>query len=246
MRNLALIALISCVSFAPRISAGESWQTSGGLYLWGAGIKGDVAVLPRESPAEVDASFSDIIEVLQFTLLGSLEFRRNEWAVTTEFFYFNLALDDIETPGPNFDDADIDIKYGSVGLAISRRFMLGDTSVDPLIGYRHWGVSNELDLSAGTMPARSADGSENWNDLVLGLRLRTPVSRRWHLSGYFSSAVAGDSDSMFDFYAGANYKLDESQEIIIGYRHHVVDFEKGNFLLDVALSGPLIGINFGF
>ena len=53
----------------------EDWQVSVTPYLWGVSLKGDVTV--KGKTAEVDLSFSDILEDLDMALLFEAEARKN-------------------------------------------------------------------------------------------------------------------------------------------------------------------------
>jgi hypothetical protein len=43
-----------------------------------------------------------------------------------------------------------------------------------------------------------------------------------------------------------NYDVNETLLVTLGYRHMSVDFEDGDFVYDVEISGPIIGAVFRF
>jgi len=57
-------------------------------------------------------------------------------------------------------------------------------------------------------------------------------------------AMAGDSDSFWDVYIGAGYDYSDSMSFSVGYRHQEVDYENDDFLYDVEMSGPTVGLNY--
>ena len=58
--------------------------------------------------------------------------------------------------------------------------------------------------------------------------------------------MAGDSDSAWDVMASVGYEIKDDFSLTVGYRHQEVDYREGDFLFDVELSGPIIGLVFGF
>ncbi len=58
-----LLTAILCIATSPA-QADENWQFQIAPYVWAAGMEGDVATLPGVPAASVDASFTDILEIL--------------------------------------------------------------------------------------------------------------------------------------------------------------------------------------
>ena len=145
------------------------WAFTVTPYFWLAGLEGDVGVggLP---PAEVDASFSDIIENTDIAVMLGAEARRDRWGLTLDLVYLGLAQD-AETPGPLFDDATIDVNTMFTTIGGAYRFIETTTvGLDALAGARLWYVDAELDLDTGLLPGRSNQDNEYWVDPVVGLR----------------------------------------------------------------------------
>ncbi len=243
MKRFSLTVLMLLVAVTCRVGAEDEWRTTAAAYLWSAGIDGETAVI-RDEPLDIDASATDIFEKLQFTLMGFIGFHNDDWLIFGEVFYWDLKVEDIDTPEDVYGDAEVDIRFGNLSLGASRRLRFEDFEIDPYISLRYWRLSVDLDLDAGTMPARGADDEKNWNDLSLGLRMQKPLSDRWFVSGWVSTNIEGDSDDFIDFFAGMNYRRSENREIIFGVRHQEVHYDSGDFRFDVELSGPLVGLIF--
>ena len=75
LRNvIALILFTANLAAVPAYSqSDDSWEYSGALNLWGAGIQGTTA-----AGTDIDVSFSDILDNLDFTLMGTLEARKSQ------------------------------------------------------------------------------------------------------------------------------------------------------------------------
>jgi len=60
------------------------------------------------------------------------------------------------------------------------------------------------------------------------------------------SAFAGDSNSAWDVLATVMCEYSDSISLSAGYRHQEVDYDHGDFLFDVEMSGPIIGASINF
>ena len=54
--------------------------------------------------------------------------------------------------------------------------------------------------------------------------------------------VGGESDETYGVFAGLGYNFNEDYSFVAGYRYMVIDYKKDDFLFDVAISGPMIGL----
>ena len=65
------------------------------------------------------------------------------------------------------------------------------------------------------------------------------------INQYFSATFKGTEQIIKnneDFFAGLGYHLGDGYSIVGGYRHMMIDYEKGDFLFDVEVSGPMLGL----
>jgi hypothetical protein len=68
-------------------AAAQSWTFTATPYVWFAGLKGDLGTISGLPPAEVDASFSDIIENTDVALMLAAEARRDRWGLLLDLVY---------------------------------------------------------------------------------------------------------------------------------------------------------------
>lgn len=87
---------------------------------------------------------------------------------------------------------------------------------------------------------------ESWNEAFFGLRGRTGLGEAWFLTGWGMVAVAGDTDTSWNVYAGAGYEYSDSISLTPGYRPQEIKYENGDFLYDIRMSGPITGLRFRF
>jgi len=215
-------------------------------YLWATGQEGKVATLPPAEPAELDISFSDVLEDLELTLMGIVEARKGKIGIFGEVFFVSVSSD-IETGGIFYSGGDYDQDLWGISLGVSYALIQNNESLlEVVVGARFWDLDNELKLDAGFLPAAKVSESESWSDAFVGLRGRSGLGEAWYLTGWGMIAVAGDSDSLWDVYAGVGYEYSDSISLTFGYRHQEIDYENGDFLYDIEMSGPVTGLNFRF
>jgi hypothetical protein len=241
-RLLVVLAVAALAAPPVRAEEPEEWTFTVAPYVWFAGLEGDVAAIPGLPVASINASFGDIFEHLDPSLMLAGEVRNEQFGILFDIVYVHLSADG-ETPGPLFNGVDADIR-NFIGTLEGAYRVYGTNSlkVDLLGGIRVWTVDTELSLGAGVLPARSADSKETWADPLVGVRARVDVG-----SGFFVNAwgnVGGfgaASDLTWDVYGGLGYEWNGWLSSIIGYRHLEVDYDHEGFLYDVSQSGPIIG-----
>jgi hypothetical protein len=230
---------------APAGTEARKWEYRLTPYLWTAGLDGTLGAGGRT--ADVDLSFSDIIEDLDFAAMLTFEARRGPRVFLLDTTYTDTS-DDAETPGPLFSGGDFTSKQLMVDLEVGQRVSQSPKlSVDALVGLRYWNVKNELDLEAGTAPAVEVRSSKSWLDPVLGALARASLSPKWNASLKFDIGGFGiASDFTWQFFAGFNYALSQKGSLVFGYRYLDVDYDDDGFVYDVATHGPLLGYQFKF
>jgi len=111
---------------------------------------------------------------------------------------------------------------------------------------QYWDLDNSLKLTAGLSPETKVSEHESWQDPFIGMRSKVWLNPQWTLLGWGIVSVAGDSDSAFDLFAAVGYEYSDAVSFTAGYRHIEVDYDHGDFLYDVEISGPIIGGTFRF
>lgn len=223
---------------------GEEWTFTVAPYMWITGLEGRIATLPPLPPAEVDISFGDVLDNLDMALMGLVEARKGRFGLSGEILYLSVSVGG-DLPGPEFSKADYEEDLLSATFAASYALTQDvDHHLDAVAGVRFWDLDNTLQLAAGDMPATTISEQESWNDLFVGLKGKTRLNDHWYLAGSAYAAVAGDSDSFWDVFGGVGYEYSDTFSLVVGYRHQEVDYEKGDFLFDIEMSGPIVGLVF--
>ncbi len=244
IRSLAA-GLLCCIPIWAE--AQDNWEWRIAPYLWGTSLSGPVATVPGLPPVDVDASFSDILDNLDFAGMVVVQARNGRWGLSGDVQYVKLSA--ASGPlGPTFGQANAKIRNTIVSLYAD--YQVGQSQEHELWvsgGVRHWSVSTDLSLTAGTAAARTANGSDSWLDPVIGIYGRRDIGERTYVSGWaYVGGFGAGSDSMVDLFGGVGYQFTPTTSGVLGYRYMSVDRSNGSFLYDVEQQGPLLGVVFNF
>ena len=215
-------------------------------YLWMLGLDGTTAVLGQDT--DVDASFSDILDVLNIALSVNMEWNtQSNWFFVLDPMWSELEMDFvIPTPGPLEPTGKVEIE-----LIIA----------DALVGY---GINENFGVYAGARyydqditivpdgAAPSIGLGDDWTDFLIGVRAAGSLSDKWFMSGKLDGAVGGDSDSAWyaQFVFSRIFGRNDNMHLDLGWRYYDVDYVSGDgltlFKWDVAHSGPVVGWSWEF
>lgn len=240
---IATLFLAVSASILPATAAAQesdNWEFRVTPYLWLLSLDGTTAALGND--VDVDASFSDIFDVLNIALSVNMELSKGNFFVLMDTMYAQLEA---EMSGPG---------DGPVGGVIDIDMVIADLSA----GYS---VSENVDLYAGVrfydqditvtpnMLGRQKLG-DSWSDYILGIRVGAEISDKWSFMSRLDAAVGGDSDSAVYLQATVARHFGENKHLDLGWRYYDVDYESGTgisrFKWDVTHSGPVIGFTWEF
>ena len=247
--------------------ASAPWQLSVTPYLWALSVKGDVGV--GETEADVDASFSDILDDLNYAVMLELELRKGRFGLVSDTIYADLE-DDAATAEDRLRikaTANILIqglagtyRLGTWQLAEFARAGRLAVTVDPYAGIRYTYLDTELkgrlDLpDLGVDARRTTEADKHWVDPIVGLRTA------WTLGERFSLILAGDAGgtSTNSQYSAQGVGLigyrfglfgQDNANLVVGYRALHQKYQDGDgrsrFDWDVTLHGPIAGLDITF
>jgi hypothetical protein len=163
-------------SNSPSGASNDQWHFQFTPYLWIAGINGRGGI--GALSVNINSGITDDNVHLNFGFMGSFEARRNKLVVATDLQYSNLGTEN-PTPGPPFSTASADFKTFILDPEVGYRLAANPEKgrfVDLLGGVRYWHLRADLNFDAGILSTRSATGSKDWADGVIGLRGRAAIS----------------------------------------------------------------------
>lgn len=230
-------------------TSSDNWNFSGQVYIWGAGIDATTA-----AGDDLSLSFSDIIDNLDMTFMGSIAAQKDKVTLFADLIYMDLS-DSTNSTVKIFDSpllpgfkARVKIgleSYISTFGAAYRVFENDTTDLNVLAGARYLWLEAKLDIdtSLPTPKHRISESGHNW-DGVVGMRGKTDLSDKWYLT-YYGDVGAGDSDLTWQAAAGLNYRFDKV-DAAFGYRYLDWEFDNTAALSDLTIDGPYAGVRFAF
>lgn len=253
---LAAALLTTTAAKAQQDSPDSAWQFEATPYLWASAMEGDVQAGPLPQ-IDVDMSFSDIVENLDFGLMGTFEARKDRLGIMLDGLYMNVSDSATATrtgPGPVGAplsvNADARIKQALLSAALAWRASEGATTVDFVGGARY----SRIDASAsidGSLFGQTGfvdrDGDKSWWDPYVGTRLLHRLGERWTLVGYGDIGGFGlGSEFTWHALAGLNYAFSPTVTAKFGYRYIDVDYDDDGFVYDMATHGFVAGVGIRF
>ncbi len=227
------------------VAAAPAWSFSATPYFWMAGLSGDVGVFGAP-PVEVDLSFKDALDGLNFSFMGATQARYGRYSFTTDLFVIKTTVG--ATPRPNrlFTKADLSstlieaTALGGYAIIDQDRFRL-----DLVAGPRIWYVKDKLKLRGGLLNNRSITDDATWIDAMGGARARADLTPNIYLTG---TGLVGGGSSKFgwDVTGAIGYEFNDRFSALAGYRAMGVNYESGSFEFDTTLQGPIIGLEIKF
>ncbi|HSO74071.1 MAG TPA: hypothetical protein VLU47_04475 [Blastocatellia bacterium] len=221
----------------------DKWQFMVAPYLWIASISGELGV--GDVTTEVDPSFSDILDSLNFGFMGVFEARKNKFMLITDLFYISLE-ETKSASGPLFSALTAESKTFMLSPVVGYRLAEKEgASLDALVGIRFWHTSTRLELEPGLLAGRVRDNSKNWADVIGGLRGQAHLTRIFSLIGR-GDLGGGGSDFTYHLFGGVGIDLSESVSLFAGYRYLHIKYDRDDFLFDGAFKGTVLGAAFRF
>jgi hypothetical protein len=234
----------SSESPVPQAVDPDKWQFQFSPYFWLAGLHGTGGVGNRTT--QVDESFSDVFDALNFAFMGTFEARKGKFISLTDIEYVSVS-DEKATPGPFFSTVDAGFKTFIFDQEVGYRFLDNSegATLDVLGGARVWRVKTDFEFGAGILPATRIEASRSWVDAVGGLRGKMALSEKLFLTGKFDLG-GGGSKFTWQVFGGGGYNINPKIALIFGYRVLDVNYDKNNFVFDMNQRGPIVGMGFRF
>jgi hypothetical protein len=266
-----LTVSIILAALAPSVLAEEksddqgAWQFSVTPYAWFVSMKGKVTV--RGLEADVDASFSDIWDELNYGVFLAYEARKGNWGFWGDTMYANLGDSNVDGPnGLGKIDPTVDAlwqglggfyRVGTYNLADSPGKKPPTVTVDTYIGARYTYLDVSIDFEGVYQgQTRNVDGDKSWVEPLIGVRTLWDLSERWTISLLGDiGGVAFGSDFAWNAlgligYCFPMFSKENNATVFAGYRALSQDYTDGSgrnkFQWDMTLYGPLLGLRIDF
>ena len=219
----------------------SDWHWKANLYGWAESLDGNVTLRGRYVPVDID--FDDILENLDFAIMGSAQVNYGRWGFIADMSYAELS-------GSSYTPRSVintDLKQLIGNFAVAYEIVTGESRrLDVYAGVR----VNSLDLDAefvGRLVVARVSDSETWVDPIIGARFQQELSERFFLR--LAGDIGGfDVASEFTWQAMGifGWRMTEHSSLLLGYRGIGTDYSKGSFGYDVVTHGVVLGFEVGF
>lgn len=236
------LALLAPLTASISAQTPAEWKFGITPYFWMASLNGDVGV--RRVTTDVDLSFGDIIDALQFAVMLTADARYKSYVGRIDGMY--IAVGDAKAIAIRGDTGSLTLnqRVTMIQPTVGYTFLSATSGFDVLVGLRYWKLRTELNVDPLTnRPPNSRSGSRSWVDGTAG------VQGHWNPQKNVRVTLGGDigaggSRWTWQAYAGAGVDVATWCNIGLNYRGLSVDYDRDDFLFDTNLKGFLIGVNF--
>jgi len=246
--------------------AESGWEFTVAPYLWAISMDGSVTV--KGLKADVDASFNDLLDEMNFGFMLAYEVRKGRWGLLGSTIYSNLGNSDVDGPA-GLSDVDPTViafwqelggfyRLNTWDLADKSDKKTPSVTVDTFLGARYTYLDTKIDFKFDG-PFRSfknnVDEDKNWLEPIVGVRTIWDFYGRWVLTlGGDIGGVAFGSDFAWSASGLIGYQFnlfgENDARVFGGYRALSQDYTDGSgddkFEWDVTLHGPVLGLGIKF
>lgn len=226
----------------PVASAVSGWEVRAALYGWGTMLDGDVTLRGIDAP--VDVRFGDILDHLDYAVMGVVEIGREKWSFMADLFLAQLSV------GGSKGNLDYETQLNQfIGNFTIICNVIDDprTRFDIFAGARVNSMDLDLDIQTKRVGTFSGTDSKTWVDPVIGARFQQELSNRFFIRALADIGGFGlSSDITWQALAALGYHISDSASVAIGYRGIGTDYEDGDFGYDVISHGLLLGFECKF
>jgi len=221
----------------------DHWQQQVALYVAAVGMSGRAGVGGLE--ADVDLSFSEIMDQLEAAGMIAWRAEKGDWAIFANTIFMGLgATKDLRFGGT----AEADFDETIFELDGARRFA---KRWEVYGGMRVMDVDASLELRPAVGPDLSAEGSKTWVDPLVGVRYQAPLGKSWSFVGRADVGGFGvGSDFAWQALVHFDWRLSKHWGAAFGYVLLDIDYDDGEgsdeFLYDLRSEGPVAAATISF
>lgn len=237
----------------------EGWEFSVTPYLFGASLDGRAGIGPVVT--SVDLPLSDLLDHFEAGFMVAATARKDRWIFGLDAMYIKLS--DVGSQSVSGPFGVITVE-GTVDLVpgeqiyqptIGYRLFSGDDAptLDMYAAARYTSLETELTLVTTTsIPSfpggtRLLEADATWWDPVIGFRSMFSITDKMFGTALVDVGGFGvGSDVTYQWMATAGWQFTDLISASLGYRYLKQDYQEDNFLWDMVMSGPVLGVGFVF
>ena len=221
----------------------DQWQFMIEPYLWAPGINTTAA-----NGTDVSIDIDDVLSDLEFAAMGLVGVQKGKWSFMIDIFYADLkdtSDGSIRTSIRTIDlNAEVGLKSWIVTPVVGYNLINYEKSkLDIVAGARYLKIDLDASLNSNITGARNPEvsGSDQYWDGIVGLKGEIALYEQLYLPLYLDIGT-GNSDFTWQVDAGLGYRF-ALCDVVAGYRYMSWNFKDDNYLKDLNLSGPYMGLN---
>lgn len=223
----------------------SGWTFSFAPYFWAAGLSGEVAQFGLPA-VDVDASFSDIFDHLEFGAMAIGEARNGPYSIFADVMYTKISGQSGTPRGVLATNVELTSETFAGLLGAGYSVIDSDAArLDLVAGMRVWSVESELSFHGGVLDGRTRIDQATWVDGLAGFRGTYSLTSEIYLIGW-GLVGAGGANLDWDVAAAIGYRFNDTISAIAGYRALGVDYSNDGFVFDVTQQGPMLGLTVRF
>jgi hypothetical protein len=264
---LAVLMIALLVSTGARAqqpaSETESWQFGVSIYGWFPDISGETSFTQPGGSNEFKIGIENILENLEFTLMGMFDARKGRWGILTDVIYMDVensktgvreaSIGGIQLPVNATANVNLDLESWIWTLTgYYRALNQNGLTLDVVAGARYLDVDQKINWSlagnVGPFPIPDRAGAveaslNNW-DAIIGVKGRFAfgAKKAWFVP-YYLDVGLGDSDLTWQGLTGMGYAF-RWCEVVAAWRYLYYDLPSHKAIEDMSFSGPAIGVTF--
>ncbi len=224
-----------------QIETEDGWTFSVAPYFWAAGLSGDVASFGLPT-IDVDASFSDILDNLDFAAMAIGEARNGRYSFFGDVIYTKIENSNATPRGILASTVDVTAETFAGLLGAGYAIADGPSGRLELIGgVKIWSAETKISFNGGFLDGIARSDSATWVDGVAGLRGTYAINSNFYLTGW-GYVGAGGADIDWDVAGALGYRFNDTVATVVGYRALGVDYNDDGYVFDVVQQGPILGL----
>lgn len=218
------------------------WTFAASPYFWAAGLSGDTSQFGLPV-IELDSSFSDILDELDFAAMAIGEARYERFSIFGDLMYSKISSGSGTPRGIIAGSVDVSSETFAGLLGAGYSVLDGaDGHLDVVGGVRVWSVDTDIAFSGGVLDGVSVSDGATWVDGLVGVRGNYAFTPEIYFTGW-GLVGAGGADVDWDVAAALGYRFNDRFSMVAGYRALGVDYSNDDgFLFDVVQQGPILGL----
>lgn len=226
-------------------AAGSGWTFSVTPYFWAAGLSGETSQFGLPV-VDMNASFSDIIDNLDFAAMLMAEARNGRYSLFGDLIYTQLSSGRATPRGILATSVNVEASTFAGLLGAGYSVLEGPSgNLDVVAGMRVWSVNTDISFSGAFLDGVTRSDGATWVDGLVGIRGKYAFTPKFYATGW-GLVGAGGADIDWDVAGVIGYNINERFSATLGYRALGVNYSSDGFLFDAVEQGPIAGLTINF